>query len=758
MQVRYSCVRNLSTGTGLHSRSATKRATTKPQSSSLASLFLSGFNKSDTLSSLKLQRPSHSADSSDGVFKQISSIFHAGKSVKKSDSEKIDGPKELERMSNLSWVSSISQNNILMQRKKQSRKKKQKSVFEFAQENRFQRLTEVCAKMLGPEDTLELFGKVGREPGVKGYNALVEMCIDKARGTDDEDIAIEELGRIFNLFKSMREQGLELQEQTYRPLLLYIIDMCMVEEFQFFCVFIKDEHPSSVKRLGYYEMLLWLKVDNEEKIQDICNYIAENDGEDMSDIQESYLLALCESERTDEILKLLGIIDIKNLSSAESVAKIFQALGRLLLEPVAEKFLLDFKTSDHEAANITNFIARYVVSIPNLTVEDVIQKYKDLHQRLEVSPSSSSYEKLILHSCALLKVHEALDIVDEMCEEGLTLSIEVLHSILQICEDTSEYNLVHRIYSTMRRYNLESNDETFRSMIDLFLKMKDLDGAYKMLDDLEELNLKPTAGMYNVIMAECFREKNFSDGVRVLEHMQCANIKPDSQTFSYLISNSETEEDIEKYYEELKQSGIVATKQIFVALINAYAACGQLEKAKKVILDPLIPPKSLNQIKGVLVSVLASHGQLSEALVIYEETEQAGHKLEAKHVMTLIEHIHSEGELDRLLLLLDELHDTDYWNDACCRIISFCIWNKHLSSAVELCNLLKYKFQNDEQVMEILSDKVFSVIEESESSHSHTCLELLSEIKDKLGLLPSQKCQDSRCLSANANATDHNTE
>ena len=46
-----------------------------------------------------------------------------------------------------------------------------------------------------------------------------------------------------------------------------------------------------------------------------------------------------------EILKLLEIIDIKNLSSAESVAKVFQALGRLLLEPLAEKFLLDFKTS-----------------------------------------------------------------------------------------------------------------------------------------------------------------------------------------------------------------------------------------------------------------------------------------------------------------------------------------------------------------------------------------------------------------------------
>lgn len=42
---------------------------------------------------------------------------------------------------------------------------------------------------------------------------------------------------------------------------------------------------------------------------------------------------------------MLEFVDIMKLSSAESIEKIFQALGRLLLEPAAEKFLLDFKTS-----------------------------------------------------------------------------------------------------------------------------------------------------------------------------------------------------------------------------------------------------------------------------------------------------------------------------------------------------------------------------------------------------------------------------
>jgi hypothetical protein len=39
-------------------------------------------------------------------------------------------------------------------------------------------------------------------------------------------------------------------------------------------------------------------------------------------------------------------------------------------------------------------------------------------------------------------VHAALDVVDEMCEVGMTLSIEVLDSILHASEESYDFNLV----------------------------------------------------------------------------------------------------------------------------------------------------------------------------------------------------------------------------------------------------------------------------------------------------------------------------
>ena len=46
----------------------------------------------------------------------------------------------------------------------------------------------------------------------------------------------------------------------------------------------------------------------------------------------------------------------------------------------------------------------YVCCLVMWKVEDIIPKFKNMHELLEVLPSTSSYEKLILHCCGLDKV------------------------------------------------------------------------------------------------------------------------------------------------------------------------------------------------------------------------------------------------------------------------------------------------------------------------------------------------------------------
>ncbi|KAL7186458.1 hypothetical protein ACSBR2_028244 [Camellia fascicularis] len=471
------------------------------------------------------------------------------------DSPEVNDDKYLERFLEMPWFSTMSHNYISLHREEVSRDRKQKWVFQSTQNHGFDRLVRMCAQTLGADATIQIY-------------------------------------KAYQLFRSMKELGFRLEEETYGPFLIYLIDMEKVEEFRFFCGVIHVENPNSLSRLGYYEMLFWIRVNNVDKIKELCDYIAAAaaDG-DKANFKANYLLALCESDWKEELLQLLEIILITKFSSLDHLTNTFKALGRLLLESFVEKFILALKSCDIGAENISNFIYNYAISVPNLAVEDAISKFKYLHGELEVTPSTASYEKLIGHCCDLL----------QMFEVGLALPIETFHLILHACEESCDYNLVHRIYSVICHNNLQPNNETFRIVINLHVKMKDFEGAYSLINDLGKMNLKPTSNMFNAIMAGYFREKNIHSALMVLK-LENADVKPDSQTFSYLIGNCDHEEDIVKYYEELKHSGVQITKYIFMALTNAYVACGQFEKAKQVVFDKGIPVKSLNEIKSVLVS------------------------------------------------------------------------------------------------------------------------------------------------------------
>ncbi|KAF5199267.1 Pentatricopeptide repeat-containing protein [Thalictrum thalictroides] len=611
--------------------------------------------------------------------------------VKKSQEEDIDKQ----------WFSSSSNTFLAHRHKTISRERKEKWVFKNTQGDRFQRLVSMCGDRLGTNTTLAVFGRLKRETGQKEFKALIELCVEKARESQDEDESINHIHRAYRLFEEMKEQGFQIEDEVFGPLLLYLIDMKFEDEFYFFSEVIKEGNSAVLPRLGYYEMLFWIKVDNTDKVQELCSSIVfDADGFHLA---ENYLLALCETDR-EELLQLLEVVDITKLSSLDYVSSIFKSIGRVSLEEVAEKFILALKTSEVEADNLSYFICNYAMSMLNLAVEDVISKFEYLHEKLDVRPSITSYEKLVSYCCDSLQVHAALDIAEKMSQLDLALSVEIFYPILQAVEESCELDLVHPIYSIIRRHNLKPSTEALRILINLHVKIKDFEGAYNMLSDLKEMGIKPTSGMYNSIIAGYLREKNLPAGEMVFNQMKNADVKPDSRTFSYLIANSESEEDIIKYFEEMKSANVHATKHVYMSLINAYVNCGQFEKAKQVVLDQGVPVKNINEIKSVVVSALASSGQMSDALKFYDEMKQEGCEIDQKAVLSLIEHLQFEGELNRLLQLLEELKDPDFWFDGCERVVIYCVRHKHLSSAI---NLLKQLMDQDKMSIYAVLDQVY---------------------------------------------------
>ncbi|GLT65444.1 hypothetical protein SLA2020_378760 [Shorea laevis] len=316
--------------------------------------------------------------------------------------------------------------------------------------------------------------------------------------------------------------------------------------------------------------------------------------------------------------------------------------------------------------------------------------------KFEITPSLESYKELIKFCCSSHKVQLALDIVNQISQDGLSLSIDMLSCILHAIEENYECNL--------------------------------FDGAYALLNDSRKMNVKPVAAMYNAIMAGYFREKKISAGSRVLKQMELDSVKPDPQTYSYLIAHCDCEEDIIKYYEELKCSGITVTKHIFMSLISAYAACGQFEKAKQVPLDEGIPVNSVNELRSALVSALASNGQMADAVDTYEEIKQSGGDLEPRPVLSLMRNCMIKAIGLRVAAELS-----------------------YFDTAVHLLKQLKDKFCDDEFAAEVLFDEAFAIIAEEEPADVQFGVDLLQAIKSDIGISPSRKCLDfilNACVKA----------
>ncbi|KAJ6314098.1 hypothetical protein OIU78_017708 [Salix suchowensis] len=300
----------------------------------------------------------------------IAKIINDGVKFNTPDSEEAEDEELVKKALEIPWLSRLKNNNIGMLRKDISRERKQKWVFTYSQVNHINRIVDTCADKLGTDNAMEVFGKLGRETGLKEFNALMKKHIEQCRETDDESVAMKHISAALQLFKSMKEQGFLIGEETYGPFLILLIDKGLVEEFYFSTDFIKDTNPSKNARLGYYDMLLYIGINDEEKIQELCNYICIDDGDNNISLRENYLLALCESDQKNYLLQLLETMDITKFSSLNHLASIFKSLGRLSLESFAKKFLLVLKSGDYGAEDISTLIFSYATSIPNLAVRN----------------------------------------------------------------------------------------------------------------------------------------------------------------------------------------------------------------------------------------------------------------------------------------------------------------------------------------------------------------------------------------------------
>ncbi|CAL9226349.1 unnamed protein product, partial [Arabidopsis halleri] len=309
--------------------------------------------------------------------------------------------------------------------KQEPRYRKQTDHYKEKHSKIMKKMEEGFARKVGIENLFSVCAKMGKEVGVNEYNGMIKVCIHSARISDDVEAALDHIRKAIEYLKEINKCGSIIGKGTFVPLLKFLVDMGMVEEFQISKDVIIEANLDALGQVGYYEMLLWIQVDDEIRIHELCRTIEDSENS-LSVLQEYYMIALCEKDRKENLHRLLEIVDITKVSSPRLLTNIFGYLGRSLLESMAMKFLRELRKCCQDGVKtVSNLIFSYVTCIPNSTVRDLVLKFNKLHEEVGIMPSSTSYDKLITYLYDSNEVATALDVADNMRKAGHSSS----HSI-----------------------------------------------------------------------------------------------------------------------------------------------------------------------------------------------------------------------------------------------------------------------------------------------------------------------------------------
>ncbi|VAI43142.1 unnamed protein product [Triticum turgidum subsp. durum] len=375
----------------------------------------------------------------------------------------------------MEWFAGSQPSNAMMHLQKEvAREKKKRYIFRNTESRRFTRLMRMCADKLGTESALEFFGRLGRDTGPKEFNALIRVCLEKARACGDIDSAVEHIFRACRLFEMMKYRGFQIEEDSYGPFLLYLVDVELLEEFEMFSAFFRDANPRSCSRIPYYEMLLLIRAQDEESIRELCRSVEDCSEEADYCIAESYMLAFAESNRKMDFVTFLELLDPTKVLGSKYISSIFKYMGRLKLENHAEKFLQKMTSKEYSDVKVSSLIFDYAANIPSIEAEDVISSFNKWQEKFKVAPSVGVYDRIISFCCSSSKISLALDVAECLCKSNPSVPIELLNPIINVCEQGYELHMARPLYNLMSLYKLKLKPETFRSMISLCVKMKDM--------------------------------------------------------------------------------------------------------------------------------------------------------------------------------------------------------------------------------------------------------------------------------------------
>lgn len=282
---------------------------------------------------------------------------------------------------------------------------------------------------------------------------------------------------------------------------------------------------------------------------------------------------------------------------------------------------------------------------------------------------------VLLDSCIALREDKLLmklfNKVISGCFTNVSPDLITYNTFIKGCAQMGLYNEVSRAFEDMcNSKRVLPNDVTFNTLIDVFVRSKNMNKVWFIISKMKEMGIKPDNFTYSTIIKGLNKNTNLNCGnsnsneneldlaFKLFENVK-KNSKPDEILYNCIMDACLRFGKIDKMlelYDTMNYEGIKPSSITCGIVIKAYGMQGELEKALQIYNKMKQENIEISNVTyGCLINACIKNDNLSKAFSLYEELKSNGYEMNTILYTTLIKAYTKTKNLNKVLEIFETM-------------------------------------------------------------------------------------------------------
>lgn len=246
---------------------------------------------------------------------------------------------------------------------------------------------------------------------------------------------------------------------------------------------------------------------------------------------------------------------------------------------------------------------------------------KHMHDRNRLPQPFSGYSKHLRDG----RLNDCIKMLEDMESKGLLDMDKVYHAgFFKVCKCQKAVNEAFCFTKLIPNPTLS----TFNMLMSVCASSQDSEGAFEVLQLVQEARLKADCKLYTTLISTCARAGKVDAMFKVFHEMVNAGVEPNVHTYGALIDGSAKAGQVAKAfgaYGIMQSKNVKPDRVVFNALITACGESGAVDRAFDVLAEMRseIHPIDPDHITvGALMKACAKAGQIDRARGVYKMLDE----------------------------------------------------------------------------------------------------------------------------------------